>query len=99
MMTQHKLQRAALAVALAGSGMIVGANFSPTNVAHGEIRGTPEPQAFQAGSVPILKEISGTLRQMDMRLARLEIVAQKLQTAAVRNAVKGAAADDTGETK
>ena len=101
-MTQRKLQRAAMAVALAGAGLIVGANFSPTNVAHGEVRGTPEPPAFQSGgqqSVPILREIASTLRQMDMRLARLEIVAQKLQTAAVRNAVAGAAADDTGETK
>ena len=56
-------------------------------------------RAFQAGGVPILKEISATLRQMDMRLARLETVAQKLQTAAVRNAVTGAATDDPRGTK
>jgi hypothetical protein len=33
-------------------------------------------------SVPILQEISATLRQMDGRLARLEVVAQKLQARA-----------------
>ncbi len=98
-MTQHKLHRAVMAIAFACAGVVVGANFSPTNVAHGEVRATPEPQAFQAGGVPILKEISATLRQMDMRLARLETVAQKLQTAAVRNAVTGAATDDPRGTK
>jgi hypothetical protein len=30
--------------------------------------------------VPILKEIASTLHQMDARLAKLEIAAQKLQT-------------------
>ena len=47
----------------------------------------PEPPTFQAGSVPILKEISVTLRQMDARLARLEVTAQKVQAAAARGAV------------
>ena len=45
---------------------------------------TAPPQAFQTGgqlSVPVLKEIAATLHQIDSRLARLEAVAQKLQTA------------------
>jgi hypothetical protein len=53
-------------------------------VAQGEIRTTAPPQAFQSGgqlSVPVLREIAATLRQIDSRLARLEAAAQKLQTA------------------
>jgi hypothetical protein len=49
----------------------------------GEVRSGPPPTAFQSGSqlsVPILKEIASTLHQMDARLAKLEIAAQKLQT-------------------
>ncbi len=85
-MNLPKWQRVAMAVALTMGGVIAGANMSPINVAHGEVRGTPEPPAFQSGSVPILREISATLRQMDGRLARLETVALKLQTAAARSA-------------
>ena len=65
------------------AGMIVGAAATTSNVAQGEIRTTPPPQAFQSGgqlSVPVLKEIAATLHQIDGRLARLETVAQKLQT-------------------
>jgi hypothetical protein len=69
--------------------VLAGANLSTTKEAHAEVTGRPEPPAFQSGgqqSVPILREISGTLRQIDMRLARLETVAQKLQMAAARSA-------------
>jgi hypothetical protein len=76
-----------MTAALIVAGVVVGANLSPTNVAHGEVTGTPEPPTFQAGSVPILREISATLRQMDARLARLEVTAQKMQTAATRGAI------------
>jgi hypothetical protein len=67
--------------------MMIGASISTTNQAHGEVTGTPEPPTFQAGSVPVLREISATLRQMDARLARLEVTAQKMQAAAARSAV------------
>jgi hypothetical protein len=62
--------------------VIAGASISTTKQAHGETRGAPEPPAFQSGgqlSVPILREISATLRQMDARLARLEVAAQRMQ--------------------
>jgi hypothetical protein len=88
-MNQPKWQRVATAMALTVAGLIVGANMSITNLAHGEVTGTPEPPTFQSGgqqSVPILREIASTLRQMDSRLARLETVAQKLQMSAARNA-------------
>jgi hypothetical protein len=93
-MEKPRWQRVVIAVALATSGVIVGANMSTTNVAHGEVTGTPERPAFQSGgqqSVPILREIASTLQQMDARLARLETAAQKIQM----NATRSAAAEET----
>ncbi|HEX3598550.1 MAG TPA: hypothetical protein VHU84_00330 [Lacipirellulaceae bacterium] len=87
-MSKQHVHRALVAIAIGTTGAIFGASVSTTNVAHGEVRGTPEPPAFQTGdqiSVPILREISATLRQMDGRLARLETVAQRLQVAAARH--------------
>jgi Skp family chaperone for outer membrane proteins len=78
-----RLQRILLAMTLLVSGVVAGAAISISNEAHGEIRATPTPQSFQTGgqlSVPILKEIAATLRQIDSRLSRLETVAQKLQS-------------------
>lgn len=77
-----KWRRITAAAACVVAGAVVGASLSPTKVAFGEVAGTPVPPAFQAGSVPILREISATLRQIDGRLARLEVTAQKLQSAA-----------------
>jgi hypothetical protein len=62
--------------------------MTTTKKAHAELTGRGESPAFQSGgqqSVPILREISSTLRQIDSRLARLELVAQKLQIAAARS--------------
>jgi hypothetical protein len=101
-MTGQKMARAAYAIALAASGVLVGANLSTTNVAQGEVRGTPEPPAFQTGdqlALPILRDMSVTLHQMDGRLARLEAVAQKLQVTQARASVPVPAADDTEATQ
>lgn len=81
-MNRNDLHRLVMAIALAAGGIVVGSAVSTTNEAHGEVRGTAESPTFQAGSVPLLREISGTLRQMDGRLARLEVLAQKLQSSA-----------------
>jgi hypothetical protein len=97
-MTRQKTARAVIAIALAAGGVIVGANISTTKVAQGEVRATPEPPAFQAGdqlSLPILRDISVTLHQMDGRLARLEAAALKLQVTHARTAVPSPATDDT----
>jgi hypothetical protein len=84
-MRRLKLQQIAIGVVLAIACMVLAANIFTANQAHGEVRGTPEPQSFQAGSVPVLREISATLHQIDARLSRLETVAQKLRaTAATR---------------
>jgi hypothetical protein len=97
-MTRQKTVRVVGALALAASGVLVGANLSTTNVAQGEVRGTPEPPAFQAGdqlALPILRDISLTLRQMDGRLVRLEAVAQKLQTGRTRTSVPVTTPEET----
>jgi hypothetical protein len=98
----RKWQRFAMAATLATAGVIVGANMSTTNQAHGEISATPEPPAFQSGgqqSVPILREISSTLRQIDSRLARLEIVAQKLKTESARKSSPAATTAGAGDVQ
>jgi hypothetical protein len=79
-------------MALVVGGLFAGASIAPSSEAQAELRATPPPQAFQSGgqlSVPVLKEIAATLRQIDSRLARLEAVAQKMQTtkAAGRDAI------------
>lgn len=86
---QSSWQRVIAAVAIAAASFIVGANLSTTPEAHGEINPAPEQPSFQSGgqlSVPILREIAGTLRQMDGRLARLETAAQKMQLNSGRGA-------------
>jgi hypothetical protein len=76
-------RQGAIGLALATAGALAGGALSSTQIAHGEIRETAPPQSFQTGgqmSVPVLREIAATLRQIDGRLARLEAAAQKLQT-------------------
>lgn len=87
-MLMHKFQRVLMVLTIAAAGVIVGANCVTSNVAHGEIRPAPEQPAFQRGdqiSVPILRDIAATLHQMDSRLARLETMAQRMQSRAVRH--------------
>jgi hypothetical protein len=82
-MTRASLYRCVLGIVLATAGVVVGSAITMSNEAHGEVRATPEPMSFQSGgqlSVPVLKEIAATLHQIDARLSRLEVAAQKLQT-------------------
>jgi len=83
-------QQAVAALALAAAGVVVGASLATTHQAHGETTPAPLMPSFQAGdqiSVPILRDISATLHQMDARLARLETAAQKMQMGSGRNAL------------
>jgi hypothetical protein len=102
-MRRMKWEHSLMAFVLVAAGVIAGANMQATKEARAEVRGTPEPPTFQSGgqqSVPILREISGTLRQIDSRLARLEMVAQKLQMAAARSAAAPPAdVEETTETE
>lgn len=97
-MKQFNLHRFVIGLALAASCIFVGAAINTTNQARGEVRGTPEQPTFQAGSVPVLRDISATLRQIDSRLARLETVAQKLQASAAASAQRAASTRQVEET-
>jgi hypothetical protein len=91
-------QKSLIGLALAAGCMLVGATIPMTNQALGEVRGgAPEPPAFQQGTVPVLREISATLRQMDGRVARLEALAQKMTAkAAISARVQSAERADDG---
>ncbi len=97
-MKQFNWQKLLVGLALATCCMLLGAMVPTTNQALGEIRaGAPEPPAFQNGSVPILRDISATLRQMDGRLARLEVVAQKMQARAAVSVHRAPSVETTQE--
>jgi len=97
-MKQFSWQKLLIGLALAAGCMLVGAVIPTTNQALGEVRGgAPEPPAFQNGSVPVLREISATLHQMDGRLARLEAVAQKLTARAAITSQRATSAESTGD--
>jgi hypothetical protein len=77
-MKRNTLNRWIASAALVAAGVTVGIALESSSTAIGQQ--TPPPVAFQSGgqlSLPILKEISATLHQMDARLARLETAALK----------------------
>jgi hypothetical protein len=68
-------------VLLVGVGAVVGSVATEPRSAWGEVRAPAAVPHFQSGdqlSLPLLQEISATLRQIDSRLARLEAVAKLL---------------------
>src|SRR3977135_2006032 len=97
-MKQFSWQKLLIGLSLAAGCMLVGATIPMTNQALGEVRGgAPEPPAFQQGTVPVLREISATLRQMDGRVARLEALGQKMTAkAAISARVQAAERTDDG---
>lgn len=98
-MKQLRWQKPLIGLALAAGCVLAGAVIPMTNQAHGEVTaGAPEPPAFQAGSVPVLREILVTLRQMDGRLARLERAAQKLQSKPTFSSQRAAQVEQPEET-
>lgn len=100
-MKRMSWEHSLMAFVLVAAGVIAGASISSTKEAHAEVTGRAEPPSFQSGgqqSVPILREISGTLHQIDARLSRLELVAQKMQITAARRATAPAAVEQVEET-
>ena len=76
------VKRIAACVALVGAGMFAGAAWPPTGAARAEAQTPVQPPHFQSGgqmSLPLLKEIAVTLKQMDARLARIETAAQQFR--------------------
>ena len=69
------------AAALVGAGMFIGSNITMPEIAWGQIITTPQPQHMLSGgqmSVPILQDISATLKEIDGRLSRMEGLAKQL---------------------
>jgi hypothetical protein len=98
-MKQFSWQKLLIGLALAAGCMLVGATIPITNQAHGEVRaGAPEPPAFQQGTVPVLRDISATLRQIDGRLGRLEMLAQKMSSRAAASAQGATTAERAEES-
>lgn len=69
------------ALALMGAGMFIGSNITLPTIAWGQIVTTPQPQHMLSGgqlSLPILQEISATLKEIDGRLSRMENLAKQM---------------------
>ena len=78
---RHSLRYLICATALLGGGMFIGSSVSMPSIAWGQIVTTPQPQHMLSGSqmsVPILQDISATLREIDGRLSRMENLAKQL---------------------
>jgi len=61
--------------------MFIGANVTMPTIAWGQIVQTPQQQHMLSGgqmSVPILQDISATLKEIDGRLSRMETLAKQL---------------------
>jgi hypothetical protein len=79
-----RFQRLLVVAGLIAAGVTIGAALPPMDAARAEMQPETPPQAFQSGaqqSVPILREIAATLKQMDARLARIETAAKQYQPA------------------
>ncbi len=75
------LRNCLCAAALIGAGMFIGSNVTMPSIAWGQIVTTPQPQHMLSGgqqSVPILQDISATLKEIDGRLSRMESLAKQL---------------------
>jgi hypothetical protein len=73
--------RLAMCAALVGVGLLAGTAMPP-GAAWGDVKDATPAQSFQTGgqlSVPVLKEIAATLKQMDARLSRMEAIAQQMR--------------------
>ena len=79
--SQRSLRNFVCAMSLVAAGMFIGANVTRPSNAWGQIITTPQPQHMLSGgqmSVPILQDISATLKEIDGRLSRMETVAKQL---------------------
>ncbi|HVT27021.1 MAG TPA: hypothetical protein VHE81_03280 [Lacipirellulaceae bacterium] len=77
---------------VAVSCVFIGSLVPTADKAHGEVTSGPQQRSFEPSTVPVLRDISATLHQIDGRLARLETVVRKLQasTAAKPASLRGA---------
>jgi len=69
------------ATALVGAGMFFGSHVSLPSIAWGQVVGPPPQQHLLSGgqlSLPILQDISDTLKDIDARLSRMENFAKQM---------------------
>lgn len=79
--SSRSLRTVFCAAALVSAGMFLGSNFTMPEIAWGQIVTTPQPQHMLSGgqmSLPILQDISATLKEIDGRLSRMEGLAKQL---------------------
>jgi hypothetical protein len=77
------LRNGLCAAALVGAGIFIGSNVTMPSIAWGQIVTTPQPQHMLSGgqmSLPILQDISATLKEIDGRLSRMEGLAKQLSS-------------------
>ncbi len=75
-----RIKGSLLLAALMAGCLWVGAEFRVSSSARAESRTKPPPEHFQSGSersIPILKEISATLKRIDAKLANIEKIARE----------------------
>lgn len=80
-LSNGRLRTVLVGVALLGLGILMGTLVPPPHAARGEVTPAAPPPPFKSGdqlSVPILRDIAGTLHQIDGRLSRLEKVFNEL---------------------
>ena len=80
---RYSLQQLLGVAMLLGAGMFIGATGSTPTLAQrsSDIITTPQPQHMLSGgqlSVPILQDISATLKEIDGRLSRMETLAKQI---------------------
>jgi hypothetical protein len=79
----RQIQQLLVVAGLIGLGVWLGSVW-PLDEARAEMQPESSQQHFQSGaqqSVPILREIAATLKQVDARLARIEASAKQNQSA------------------
>src|SRR5262245_30917909 len=82
-LSDRRLRSLVTAVILLSACLLAGTLIPPPCAVRGEVMQPPPPNQFKSGdqlSVPILRDISATLHQIDGRLSRLEVVFKELTT-------------------
>jgi hypothetical protein len=82
-LSNRRMRSLVMGMVLLGVGLLAGTMVPPPCAVWGEVMEPPPPNQFKSGdqlSVPILRDISATLHQIDGRLSRLEAVFRELST-------------------
>ena len=81
--SRRPLRNFVCSMSLVGAGMFIGSNVTMPTIAWGQIITTPQPQHMLSGgqmSLPILQDISATLKEIDGRLSRMEGLAKQISS-------------------